>query len=128
MMIEETKVEDNNVCPPDAKPKLCEVQILIIYSKKNTMAIFKESEIKKMLDHVAQGNMSLSQFTQSLNVEAYKYQAHKGDLVTMMDVVRNLEAFLVHNENTKNTTKVKIQTLIDYMKSEVVDGALSHLT
>ena len=92
------------------------------------MAIFKELEIKKMLDHVAQGNMSLSQFTQSLNVEAYKYQAHKGDLVTMMDVVRNLEAFLVHNENTKNTTKVKIQTLIDYMKSEVVDGALSHLT
>lgn len=92
------------------------------------MAIFKESEIKKMLDHVVQSNMSLSQFTQSLNVEAYKYQAHKGDLVTMMDVVRNLEAFLVHNENTKNITKVKIQTLIDYMKSEVVNGSLSHLT
>lgn len=81
-----------------------------------------------MLDHVATGNMSLSQFTQSLNIEAYKYQAHKGDLVTMMDVVRNLEAFLVHNENTKNITKIKIKTLIDYMKSEVVEGALSHLT
>ncbi|MDE1191854.1 MAG: hypothetical protein PW786_06930 [Arachidicoccus sp.] len=92
------------------------------------MAIFKEAQIKKMLDHVATGNMSLSQFTQSLNIEAYKYQAHKGDLVTMMDVVRNLEAFLVHNENTKNITKIKIKTLIDYMKSEVVEGALSHLT
>ncbi len=92
------------------------------------MAIFKVAEIKKMLDHVAAGNMSLSQFTQSLNVEAYKYQAHKGDVVTMMDIVRNLEAFLVHNENTKNITRMKIQTLIDYLKSEVVNEALSNLT
>lgn len=92
------------------------------------MALFKEAQIKKMINHVAQGNMSLSQFTQSLNVEAYKYQAHKGDLVTMMDVVRTLEAFLVHNEPVKSQTEVKVKTLIDYMKSEVVNGALSHLT
>lgn len=91
-------------------------------------AIFKEAHISKMLNHVVAGNMSLSQFTEMLNKDAYSALAKRGELVTMMDVVRTLEAFLTHNEPVKNKTEIKVKTLIDYIKSEVVDGARSHLT
>ena len=92
------------------------------------MAIFKEAEIKKMLGFVQAEQMTFSRMVELLNQEAYKELAYKGQLVTMMDVVRTLEAFLNHNdENCKSEMKVKIQTLISYMKSEVIDGAKSHL-
>jgi len=46
-----------------------------------------------------------------------------------MDAVRTLEAFLNHNDkNCKSEMKVKIQTLISCLKSEVIQGAKSHLT
>lgn len=92
------------------------------------MGIFKQAYISKMLNHVEEGNMSLSQFTETLNKDAYCALAKRGELVTMMDVVRTLEAFLVHNEPVKNQTEIKVKSLIDYMKSEVINGAMSHLT
>ena len=93
------------------------------------MRIFKEAQIKKMLNHVAAGNMSLSQFTEMLNKDAYSALAKRGELVTMMDIVRTLEAFLVHNDETcKSELKVKIQTLISFIQSQVINGAKSHLT
>lgn len=92
-------------------------------------AIFKQAHISKMLNHVADGNISLSQFTEMLNKDAYSVLAKRGELVTMMDVIRTLEAFLVHNNETcKSELKVKIQTLISFIQSEVVDGLRSHLT
>lgn len=92
------------------------------------MGIFKEAQIKKMLSQVQAGQMTFSRMVELLNKETYKELAYKGQLVTMMDVVRTLEAFLVHNEPVKNKTEIKVKSLIDYMKSEVVDGAKSHLT
>jgi len=92
------------------------------------MGIFKEAQIKKMLDQVQAEQMTFSRMVELLNKETYKELAYKGQLVTMMDVVRTLEAFLVHNEPVKNQTEIKVKTLIDYIKSEVVDGAKSHLT
>lgn len=92
------------------------------------MGIFKEAQIKKMLSQVQAGQMTFSRMVELLNKETYKELAYKGQLVTMMDVVRTLEAFLVHNEPVKNQTEIKVKTLIDYIKSEVVDGARSHLT
>lgn len=92
------------------------------------MAIFKEAQIKKMLDQVQAEQMTFSRMVKLLNQEAYKELAYKGQLVTMMDVLRILETFLVHNEPVKNQTEIKVKTLIDYLKSEVVSGALSHLT
>lgn len=92
------------------------------------MAIFKESEIKKMLGQVQSEQMTFSRMVELLNQEAYKELAYKGQLVTMMDVIRTLEAFIVHNEPIKNKTEIKVKEFINYMKSEVVDGALSHLT
>lgn len=92
------------------------------------MAIFKEAQIKKMLDQVQAEQMTFSRMVELLNQKSYQELAYKGQLVTMMDVVRTLEAFLVHNEPVKNQTELKVKTLIDYMKSEVVNGAKSHLT
>lgn len=92
------------------------------------MGIFKEAQIKKMFSQVQAEQMTFSRMVELLNKETYKELAYKGQLVTMMDVVRTLEAFLVHNEPVKNQTEIKIKALIDYMKSEVVDGAKSHLT
>lgn len=92
------------------------------------MGIFKEAQIKKMLSQVQAEQMTFSRMVELLNQENYKELAYKGQLVTMMDVVRTLEAFLVHNEPVKNQTEIKVKSLIDYMKSEVVNGALSHLT
>lgn len=92
------------------------------------MGIFKEAQIKKMLSQVQAGQMTFSRMVELLNKETYKELAYKGQLVTIMDVVRTLEAFLVHNEPVKNKTEIKVKSLIDYMKSEVVDGAKSHLT
>ena len=92
------------------------------------MGIFKEAQIKKMLSQVQAEQMTFSRMVELLNQENHKELAYKGQLVTMMDVVRTLEAFLVHNEPVKNQTEIKVKSLIDYMKSEVVNGALSHLT
>lgn len=92
------------------------------------MGIFKEAQIKKMLDQVHAGQMTFSRMVELLNKETYKKLAYKGQLVTMMDVIRTLEAYLVHNEPVKNQTEIKIKSLIDYIKSEVVEGARSHLT
>lgn len=92
------------------------------------MGIFKETQIKKMLDQVHAGQMTFSRMVEFLNQENYKELAYKGHLVTMTDVVRTLEAFLVHNEPVKNKMEIKVKTLIDYMKSEVVNGERSHLT
>ncbi len=92
------------------------------------MGIFKEAQIKKMLSQVQAEQMTFSRMVELLNQETYKELAYKGQLVTMMDVVKTLEAFLVHNEPVKNQTEIKVKSLIDYMKSEVVNGALSHLT
>lgn len=88
------------------------------------MAIFKEAFIKKMLNHLSAGNLSVSQFTDMLNNDAYSALAKRGELVTMMDVVRTLEAFLVHNDESCNhELKVKIHTLISFIKSQVIDDA-----
>lgn len=93
------------------------------------MAIFKEAEIKKMLGYVEAGQVSFSRMVELLNQAAYKELAYKGQLVTMMDAVRTLEAFLNHNDkNCKSEMKVKIQTLISCLKSEVIQGVKSHLT
>ncbi len=92
------------------------------------MAVFKESQIKKMLSQVQSEQMTFSNMVEFLNQEAYNFKAKKGDLVTMMDVVRTLECFLNHNPNIKSMTEVKIKTLIDYMKSEVIEGVTSNLT
>ena len=82
------------------------------------MAIFKESQIKKMLGFVQAEQMTFSRMVELLNQEAYQELARKGRLVTMMDVVRTLEAFLNHSDTTcKSEMKVKIQTLISYIKS-----------
>ena len=70
------------------------------------MAIFKEAEIKKMLGYVEAGQMSFSRMVELLNQAAYKELAYKGQLVTMMDAVRTLEAFLNHNDkNCKSEMK-----------------------
>lgn len=92
------------------------------------MGIFKEAQIKKMFSQVQAEQMTFSRMVELLNKETYKELAYKGQLVTMMDVIRTLEAFLVHNEPVKNQTEIKVKTLIDYIKSEVVDSARSHLT
>jgi hypothetical protein len=93
------------------------------------MTIFKVSEVKKMLDCVQAEQMTFSRMVELLNHKAYKELARKGQLVTMMDVVRTLEAFLQHNdEKCKSDTQVKVQSLISYIKSEVIEGAKSHLT
>jgi len=92
------------------------------------MGIFKESQIKKMLGQVQAEQMTFSRMVELLNQEAYKELAYKGQLVTMMDVVRTLEAFLIHNEPIKNQTELKVKEFIEYMKSQVLDGARSHLT
>lgn len=47
-MIEEIKVEDNNVCPPDAKPVLCAVHLGTMIVAENTL--FKV--VKKYNDFV----------------------------------------------------------------------------
>ena len=92
------------------------------------MGIFKEAQIKKMLRQVQAEQMTFSRMVELLNQEAYKKLAYKGQLVTMMDVVRTLEAFLVHNEPVKNRTELKVKELVDFFKSEVVLGAKEHLT
>jgi len=92
------------------------------------MGIFKEAQIKKMLGQVKSEQMTFSRMVELLNQEAYKELAYKGQLVTMMDVVRTLEAFLVHNEPVKNQTELKVKDFINYMKSEVISGAKEHLT
>lgn len=93
------------------------------------MGIFKEAQIKKMLDQVQAEQMTFSRMVELLNKETYKELAYKGQLVTMMDVVGTLEAFLVHNDETcKSELKVKIQTLISFIQSQVIEGAKSHLT
>ena len=92
------------------------------------MAIFKEAEIKKMLHHVQAEQMSFSRMVELLNQKSYQKLAYKGQLVTMMDVVRTLESFLIHNEPVKNQTELKVKEFINYMKSQVVDSARSHLT
>lgn len=92
------------------------------------MAIFKEAEIKKMLNQVQSEQMTFSRMVELLNQKSYQELAYKGQLVTMMDVVRTLEAFLIHNEPVKNKTELKVKELIDYMKSQVIDGAKSNLT
>lgn len=92
------------------------------------MGIFKEAQIKKMLDQVQAGQMTFSRMVELLNQETYRELAYKGQLVTMMDVVRTLEAFLIHNEPVKNQTELKVKEFIDYMKSQVIDSARSHLT
>lgn len=91
------------------------------------MPIFKESKIKKMLGQVLAEQMTFSRMVELLNQEAYRELAYKGKLVTMMDVIRILEAFLVHNEPVKNQTEIKIKDFINYMKSQVIDGARSHI-
>lgn len=92
------------------------------------MGIFKEAQIKKMLAQVQAEQMTFSRMVELLNQEAYKELAYKGQLVTMMDVVRTLEAFLVHNEPVKNKTEIKVKELVDFFKSEVISGAKEHLT
>ncbi len=87
------------------------------------MGVFKEAQIKKMIDQVQAGQMTFSRMVELLNQETYKELAYKGQLVTMTDVVRTLETFLVHNEPVKNQMEIKVKTLIDYMKSEVIEGA-----
>jgi hypothetical protein len=84
------------------------------------MSIFKESQIKKMLGQVQSEQITLSRMVEFLNQEAYNYKAKKGDLVSMMDIITMLECFLSHNPTAKSMTQVKVKTLIDYMKSEVI--------
>lgn len=92
------------------------------------MGIFKEAQIKKMLGQVEAEQMTFSRMVELLNQEAYKELAYKGQSVTMMDVIRTLEAFLVHNEPVKNKTEIKVKELVDFFKSEVISGAKEHLT
>jgi hypothetical protein len=91
------------------------------------MGVFKEAQIKKMLGQVQDEQMTFSRMVEILNQEAYRELAYKGQLVTMMDVVRTLEAFLVHNEPVKNITELKVKSLIDFLKTEVILGAKEHL-
>lgn len=90
------------------------------------MGIFKESQIKKLLGQVQAEQMTFSRMVEIMNQEAYKELAYKGQLVTMMDVVRTLEAFLVHNDPVRNNTEIKVKELIDYMKSKVIEGSYTH--
>lgn len=83
------------------------------------MGLFKEAQVKKMLEHVQAGNISFGRMVELMNKDVYKHQAKRGQLVTMMDVVRTLEAFLAHNDHCKNETQIKVKELIGHMKSEV---------
>lgn len=82
------------------------------------MAIFKENEIKKMLNNVQMEQMTFSRMVELLNQKIYKELAHKGQLISTIDVINTLEAFLIHNENIKNQTELKIKDFINYIKSE----------
>lgn len=86
------------------------------------MGIFKEAQVKKMFSQVQAEQMTFSRMVELLNQEAYQELARKGQLITMMDVVRTLEAFLIHNEPLKNKTELKVKDLINYMKSQVSNG------
>ena len=91
------------------------------------MGIFKEAQIKKMLGQVQKEQMTFSRMVQLLNQEAYKDLALKGKLVTMTDVIKTLEAFLVHNEPVQNKMELKFTEFINYMKNEVNESCLNNL-
>ena len=91
------------------------------------MPIFKEYEIKKMLNYVQEEQMTFSRMVEILNQTAYKELAHKGNLVTMSDIVKTLECFLIHNEPIKNNMEIKIKEFINYMKNEIAQACLNNL-
>lgn len=91
------------------------------------MGLFKEAQVKKMLEHVQAGNISFGRMVELMNKDVYKHQEKRGQLVTMMDVVRTLEEFLAHNDHCKNETQIKVKALIDYMKTEATGNVASLL-
>jgi len=85
------------------------------------MAIFKESQIKNMLNHVQTEQITFSRMVELLNQQAYKELAYKGKLVIMEDIIITLEAFLVQNEPVKNQVELKTKDFISYIKSQIID-------
>ena len=91
------------------------------------MGIFKEAQIKTMLGHVQSEQMTFSRMVELLNQEVYKDLALKGKLVTMTDVIKTLEAFLVHNYPVQNKMQLKFTEFINYIKDEVNEYCLTNL-
>lgn len=91
------------------------------------MAVFKESEIKNLVGNLNGGAISLSRFTEILNKDAYVSLKNKGEWVSMVQVVDTLEAFLAQNDTCKNETEIKIKSLIDYMKSQIIEACMQNL-
>ena len=91
------------------------------------MSIFKEAQIRKMLGHLNGGAITLSRFTEILNKEAYISLKNRGEWVSMIQVVQTLEAYLAQNDTCKTETEIKIKTLIDYMKTQIIESCIGNL-
>ena len=71
------------------------ILILVRKLKPKPMAIFKEAEVRELLNMVHSEQISFSKFVEMLNDSAYDKLAKDGGLVTMMEVVRVVELFIV---------------------------------
>lgn len=71
-----------------------------------------------MIQHVLAENMTISKLTEDLNKQALKFHTNRGKNVTIENLIEMAEMFLLSNDNIKNITKIKIITLVDFLKSE----------
>jgi hypothetical protein len=88
------------------------------------MSIFKIDEVRSLFNDYQNEEISFSKLVEILNEKVYRVQAQKGELITMMDVVRIIDGFLVHNENSPIETKAKLMSTRDYMKQRVLEEAM----
>lgn len=76
-------------------------------------AVFKEYQIRKMIDNMHSGAISMSRFVDLLNRECYLSFSKIGEKFDDESIMLSLEAYLAQNENVcKNEVKIKIQELI----------------
>ena len=89
---------------------------------------FKEAEVKELLNMVHSGQISFSKFVEMLNDATYDKLAKDGGLVTMMEVVRVVELFIMHNHKTEESElDIKMKEFASYVKAYAVKGAMENL-
>lgn len=92
------------------------------------MAIFKESEVKAMLNELHSEQISFSKFVEQLNDAAHTNLAKNGSLVSMMDIVRTLELFIAQNQDrTESKLIEEAKSFASFIKAYAVKGAMENL-
>lgn len=104
------------------------ILILVRKLKPKPMAIFKEAEVRELLNMVHSEQISFSKFVEMLNDAAYDKLAKDGGLVTMMEVVRVVEAFISQGQDkTESELITKMKEFAAYVKAYAVKGAMENL-